>query len=156
MATKFVASGTASAWRWKRFRKAVVAEFVIYGALGAWRHVSPARRSGSWQRLAVCVPRQAIYTAAALNCIYEIVIYSASSDALRHLLSCGSGWRMNTRNPGVVARVGECCRCECAGCGQYGWVQRDCPPQLLADEFGSLGTMRTLFVYGNSTWRCGV
>ncbi|QCD89211.1 hypothetical protein DEO72_LG4g151 [Vigna unguiculata] len=63
---------------------------------------------------------------------------------------------MNTRNPGVVARVGECCRCECAGCGQYGWVQRDCPPQLLADEFGSLGTIRTMFVYGNSTWRCGV
>jgi len=27
------------------------------------------------------------------------------------------------------ARVGECCRCECAGCGQYGWVQIDCPPQ---------------------------
>ena len=63
---------------------------------------------------------------------------------------------MNTRNPGVVARVGECCWCECAGCGQYGWVQIDCPPQLLADEFGSLGTMRTLFVYGNCTWRCGV
>jgi len=55
-----------------------------------------------------------------------------------------------------VARVGECCRCECAGCGQYGWVQIDCPPQLLADEFGSLGTIQTMFVYGNSTWRCGV
>jgi len=26
------------------------------------------------------------------------------------------------------ARVDECCRCECAGCGQYGWVQIDCPP----------------------------
>ncbi|QCD96390.1 hypothetical protein DEO72_LG6g1093 [Vigna unguiculata] len=63
---------------------------------------------------------------------------------------------MNTRNPGVVARVGECCRYECAGCGQYGWVRTDCPPQLLADEFGSLGTIRALFVYGNSTWRCGV
>jgi len=25
--------GTASAWRWKRFRQAVVAEFVIYGRL---------------------------------------------------------------------------------------------------------------------------
>jgi len=24
-----------------------------------------------------------------------------------------------------VARVGECCWCECAGCGQYGWVQID-------------------------------
>ena len=55
-----------------------------------------------------------------------------------------------------MARVGECCWCECAGCGQYGWVQRDCPPQLLADEFGSLGTIQTMFVYGNSTWRCGV
>jgi len=21
------------------------------------------------------------------------------------------------------ARVSECCRCECVGCGQYGWVQ---------------------------------
>ncbi|QCD82459.1 hypothetical protein DEO72_LG2g2797 [Vigna unguiculata] len=29
-------------------------------------------------------------------------------------LSCGLGWRV--------------CRCECAGCGQYGWVQMDCPP----------------------------
>jgi len=26
------------------------------------------------------------------------------------------------------SRVGECCRCECACCGQYGWVQIDCPP----------------------------
>jgi len=63
---------------------------------------------------------------------------------------------MDTRNPGVVARIDECCRCECAGCGQYGWVQMDCTPQLLADEFGSLGTIRTMFVPGNSTWRCGV
>ncbi|QCE04297.1 hypothetical protein DEO72_LG8g2333 [Vigna unguiculata] len=91
--------------------------------------------------------------------------FGASSDALRvrllvflelWLKTCGSGWRMDTRDPGVVARVGECCRYECAGCGQYGWVQLDCPPQLLADEFGSLGTIRTMFVYGNSTWRCGV
>ncbi|QCE10522.1 hypothetical protein DEO72_LG10g1752 [Vigna unguiculata] len=44
--------------------------------------------------------------------------------------------RMNTRNSRVVARVGECCRCECVGCGQYGWVQMDCPPQYLADKFG--------------------
>ena len=41
-----------------------------------------------------------------------------------------------------MARIGECCRCERAGCGQYGWVQMDCPPQLLADEFGSPGTIR--------------
>ena len=50
-----------------------------------------------------------------------------------------------------MARVGECCWCERAGCGQYGWVQIDYPPQLLADEFGSLGTIQTMFVYGNST-----
>jgi len=104
MATKFVVSGIASAWRWKLFRQAVVGEFVIYGALGAWRHVSPARRSGSWQRLAVRVPRQAIYTVAALSFDYEFVIYSVSRDALRvrllvflelwlgtYPLSCGSG-----------------------------------------------------------------
>jgi len=52
-------------------------------ALCAWQYATPARQFGSWQRLAVRVPRQAIYTAAALNFIYEIVIYSASSDALR-------------------------------------------------------------------------
>jgi len=85
-----VVSGTASAWRWERSRQAVVADFVIHGALGAWRHVSPARRSGSWQRLAARVPRQAIYTTAALGFDYELVIYSVSSDALRvRLLSCG-------------------------------------------------------------------
>ncbi|QCE04524.1 hypothetical protein DEO72_LG8g2560 [Vigna unguiculata] len=137
----------------------------LAAALGAWRYVSPARRSRSWQRLAARVPRQAIRTAAALNLDCVCVIYVASNGALKvglleflelWLGTCGSGWRMDTRNPGVVARVGECCRCECAGCGQYGWVQMDCPPQLLADEFGSLGTIRTMFVYGNSTWRCGV
>jgi len=37
-----------------------------------------------------------------------------------------------------VARVGECCRWECAGCGQYGWVQMDCPPQCFADELPPL------------------
>jgi len=25
-------------------------------------------------------------------------------------------------------RVGECCRCECTGYGQDGWVHIDCPP----------------------------
>ena len=97
--------GVASAWWCERFRQAVVADFVILlEALGAWRYVSPARRSGGWQRLAARVPRQAIYTTAALSFIYEIVIYSASSDALRvrllvflelwlgtYPLSCGSG-----------------------------------------------------------------
>jgi len=77
---------------------------MVLEALSAWRHVSPARRFGSWQRLAVRVPRQAIYTAATLGFDYEFVIYSASSDALRvrllvflelwlgtYPLSCGSG-----------------------------------------------------------------
>jgi len=75
-----------------------------FKALCAWRYATPARRSGSLQRLAARVPRQAIYTAAALSFIYEFVIYSASSDALRvrllvflelwigmYPLSCGSG-----------------------------------------------------------------
>jgi len=73
-------------------------------ALGAWWYVSPARRSGSWQRLAARVPRQTIYTAATLSFDYDFVIYSASRDALRvrllvflelwlrtHPMSCGSG-----------------------------------------------------------------
>jgi len=34
--------------------------------LCAWRYATPARRSGSWQRLVARVPRQAIYTAAVL------------------------------------------------------------------------------------------
>jgi len=75
-----------------------------FETLCAWRYATPARRSGSWQRLAARVPRQAIYIAAALSFIYEIVIYSASSDTLRvrllvflevwlgtYPLSCGSG-----------------------------------------------------------------
>ena len=50
-----------------------------------------------------------------------------------------------------MARIGECCQCECAGCGQYGWVQIDCPPESLTDKFGSLGTLRAILVFGNST-----
>ncbi|QCE14495.1 hypothetical protein DEO72_LG11g1496 [Vigna unguiculata] len=94
---------------------------MCFDALGIWRYATPTRRSGSWQRLAARVPRQAIYSAAALSFIYGFVIYSASSDALRvtllvflelwlgitslelwlgmadgheELLSCGSGWRV--------------------------------------------------------------
>jgi len=29
----------------------------------------------------------------------------------------------------------------------------DCPPWYLANEFGSLGTLRTMFRTRNSTWR---
>ncbi|QCE03654.1 hypothetical protein DEO72_LG8g1679 [Vigna unguiculata] len=57
---------------------------------------------------------------------------------------------------GTCPPLGDLAVCEGAGCGQYGWVQIDCPPQLLADEFGSLGILRTMFVIGNSTWRYGV
>jgi len=77
---------------------------MCFEALGAWRYATPARQSRSWQRLAARVPRQAIYTAAALSFVYEFVIYSAFSDALRvrllvflelwlgtYPLSCGSG-----------------------------------------------------------------
>jgi len=46
--------------------------------------------------------------------------HSLSCGSEWHLLSCGLEWRMNTRNFWVVARVGECCRCECARCGVYG------------------------------------
>ena len=95
---------STSAWRWGLPRRAVTTGFEGFEALGAWQYVSPARRSGSWQRLAVRVPRHAIYTAAALSFDYEFMIYSAFSDALRvrllvfldlwlgtYPLSCGSG-----------------------------------------------------------------
>jgi len=69
-------------------------------------------------------------------------VVARDSGWTRGTLSCGSGWQV--------------CRCECAGFGQYGWVLMDCPPQWVTDEFGSLGTLRTLFVFGNSTWRYSV
>jgi len=52
-----------------------------------------------------------------------------------------SEWQMNTSDPCVVARIGECCQCEYASCNLYKWVHKDCPPQYLANEFGSLGTL---------------
>jgi len=30
------------------------------------------------------------------------------------------------------------------------------PSSVVADEFGSPGTLRTMFVFGSSTWRYGV
>ncbi|QCD94708.1 hypothetical protein DEO72_LG5g2793 [Vigna unguiculata] len=84
--------------------RAVATEVTRFDALDAWRYATPARRSGSWQRLAARVPRQAIYTAAALSFNNEFVVYSVSSDALRvrllvflelwlgtYPLSCGLG-----------------------------------------------------------------
>ncbi|QCD83101.1 hypothetical protein DEO72_LG2g3444 [Vigna unguiculata] len=137
--TRTVAPGTASAWRCRLFRQAVVADFVNLRRLAPGGTCPPP---GGLEAVAPSGVKPDSYT--------HLDVYK------RQLLSCGSGWRMDTRNPGVVARVGECGRYECAGSGQYGWVQIDCPPQLLADEFGSLGTIRTLFVCGTSTWRCGV
>jgi len=57
-----------------------------------------------------------------------------------------------------MARVGECCRCECASYGSYGWVQIDCLPQYIADEFGSLGMLHIIFVLGTppGVTECGL
>jgi len=48
--------------------------------------------------------------------ITSLELWLGMADEHEEPWSCGLGWRMNTRNPGVVARVGECCRCECVGC----------------------------------------
>ncbi|QCE14926.1 hypothetical protein DEO72_LG11g1932 [Vigna unguiculata] len=37
---------------------------------------------------------------------------------------------MNTRNLELWLRLASV-PVECAGCGQYGWVQMDCPPQCM-------------------------
>jgi len=58
---------------------------------------------------------------------------------------------MNTRNPGVELGLTSV-----AGVSVLVVAQIDCPPQYLIDEFGSLGTLRTMFVFRNSTWRYGV
>jgi len=105
--------------------------------------ITPSRRSGSAQRLAVCVPRTGDFTAVVL---VFLTLWAWSTWLMVRVqrwdcwcsLSCGSkvslelwlGIGVKARGiPWVVARVGECCRCGCAGCGQYGWVQIDCPPQ---------------------------
>ncbi|QCD79454.1 hypothetical protein DEO72_LG1g3095 [Vigna unguiculata] len=59
----------------------------------AWRYTTPARRSGSWQRLAARVPRQAIYTAAALR-VRLLVFLELWLGT--HPMSCGSGWGLST------------------------------------------------------------
>ena len=73
-------------------------------AMCAWLYATPARRFGSWQRLAARVTRQTISTATAWNFCGVIVIYKESSSALKVgllvflelwlgtcPLSCGSG-----------------------------------------------------------------
>ncbi|QCE10921.1 hypothetical protein DEO72_LG10g2154 [Vigna unguiculata] len=44
----------------------------------------------------------------------SLELWLGIADEHEEPLSCGSGWRV--------------CQCECAGCGQYGWVWMDCPP----------------------------
>jgi len=39
----------------------------------------------------------------------SVELWLRMMDEHEELLSYGSGWRMNTRNSWVVARVGECC-----------------------------------------------
>ena len=54
-----------------------------------------------------------------------------------------------------MARVGEC-----AGVSVLVVASMDgsngFPSSVVADEFGSPGTLQTMFVFGNSTWRCVV
>jgi len=89
-------SGAGAAWRKGRPRQAIAAETIT--------HCVPRQAVWKLWRLAVRVPRKAIYIAAALGFDYEIVIYSASSDALRvrllvflelwlgtYPMGCGSG-----------------------------------------------------------------
>jgi len=66
---------TRGAWRTRGYRQAVSECRGCFKALCAWRYATPARRSGSWQRLAVRVPLQAICTVAALKlwlCICDL------------------------------------------------------------------------------------
>ncbi|QCE03769.1 hypothetical protein DEO72_LG8g1795 [Vigna unguiculata] len=106
-------SGVSGAWRRGRFRQANGTTTVTSRSVGA------GRRSGSWQRLAARVPRQAIYTAAALSFVYEFVIYGVKhvvflelwlgiaslelwlgmADEHEEPLSCGSGWRVLPVSP---------------------------------------------------------
>jgi len=63
-------------------------------ALCSWRYASPARRSGSWQRVAARVPRQVILLLQHWFVRSVYVIYKAFDDAskvkLLGSLSCGS------------------------------------------------------------------
>ncbi|QCD83141.1 hypothetical protein DEO72_LG2g3484 [Vigna unguiculata] len=59
----------------------MLTETIALEAFGAWWHVSPARRSRSWQRLTVRVPRQAILLLQRWVAGSVGVIYKASGDA---------------------------------------------------------------------------
>ena len=132
----------------------ILAETVALEALGAWRHVSPAKRSGSEFRMATLEQRQAMMQRHKLFLLWMCVIYKAL--VIPRRLACWVPWvvtqnvslelwlrigvkhvaflelwlrmvslelwlgmTMNIRNSWVVARVGECCQCECACCATY-------------------------------------
>ena len=54
-----------------------------------------------------------------------------------------------------MARVGECASVSVLAVASTDG-SNGLPSSMVADEFGSLGTLRTMFVFGNSTWRYGV
>jgi len=60
-------------------------EIVASEALGAWRHMSPTRRSGSLLRLATRVERQVIFDEADIGfcLLWMCVIYEALGDISR-------------------------------------------------------------------------
>jgi len=134
-----------------------VCNFRVSEALGTWRHLSPARQSGSLMRMASRVLRQAIpwsncgcllwcawstrllwYLKGRLVGIPWVVARNVSFElwleiGVKHVTFLELWLRMTSLELwlGMVdehkelfswARVGECCWCECAGCGQYRWV----------------------------------
>ena len=74
----------------------MLVETIASEALGAWQHVSPARRSGSLLRLATRVECEAILDEADIVfcLLWMCVVYEALGD-----ISRGKGWSI----PGVVA-----------------------------------------------------
>jgi len=79
------------------FCQTIVVETKALEALGAWRHMSPAKRSRSLLRLATRVERQATFDEAdVMICLlWMCVVYEALGDISR--VRC---WRI----PGVVAQ----------------------------------------------------
>ncbi|QCE14852.1 hypothetical protein DEO72_LG11g1858 [Vigna unguiculata] len=90
---------------------------------------------GAW-RLVVRVPCQAVWKQVSLGGSRAALSDNTVAIVLITLICM------------VYKALGDTSKCECACGGSYRWVQIDCPPQYVADEFGSLGTLRTLFVLG--------
>jgi len=75
-----VAFYSVGAWRCGLSRQAMAAVIEGFEVLCAWRYASPTRQSGSWQRLAVRVPRQAILLLQRWVVGSVSVLYKASGD----------------------------------------------------------------------------